>query len=144
MRGSKVRVLRILVDRVNPTITDGDTAQIDPWISLLLYAAGNVWNIVARIAFSRQVDLAPLKLWVLCHEVVEEIIEILCDSIFSPAKRSELIDKAEASAEWLVDVHDICNVVPTLLIALESERLLGVPLAVLVPVWTILCVEAEH
>ena len=118
MCGCKVRVLRILVDRVNPAVADSDSSEVDPRIVLDLQTTCDVRDIVASITFTSQVDFTPLKLWVLRHKVVKEIVKILGNVGFRPAKGANSVDKAKASAERLVNVHYVGVVVPAMLVAL--------------------------
>ena len=143
VHGCKVRILRVLIERIDPAIADSKAAQVDPRVFFQLQSASNIGNIVASIALTSDVNLTAAVLGVLSREVVQEVVEILCDGTFGPAKRAQSVDEAEASSQRLVNVHHVCIIVPRVLVVLELERLLCVALAVFVPVWAILCIEAQ-
>ena len=86
VRRSEMCILWILVHRIDPAIANGETSQVDPWIGFELYFASYVWNIVSCVAFASEVDFSALVLWVLRHEVVQEVVEVLCNGIFRPAQ----------------------------------------------------------
>ena len=142
--GCEVRILRVLVKRVHPAIANGKAAQVDPRIFFELQSTSNVGNVVASVALARNVNLATLVLRVFCHEVVQEVIEVLSNGTLGPAKRAKTVDEAEASSKRLVNVHHVSIVVPRVLVVFKLKGLLCVTFAVFVPVWTVLCVQAQH
>ena len=97
-----------------------------------------------RKAFSSDVQVPPLELWVLDHKIVQEVVEIISDGVFTPAQLPETIDKAEAGAHGLINVHDIGVVVPGELVVLQLERILNVFFIELEVEWAILSVQAQH
>ena len=79
-----------------------------------------------RKAFSSDVEISSLELWVLDHEIMQEVVEVISDSIFTPAQLPEAIDKAEAGAQGLVYVHNIGVVIPGEFVVLQLEWILNV------------------
>ena len=79
-----------------------------------------------RKTFSREVEVPSLELWVLDHKIVQEVVEIISDGVFTPAQLPETIDKTESSAHGLVNIHDIGVVVPGELVVLQLEWILNV------------------
>ena len=116
----------VLIERVDPAISNGDTLQVDPFIVHQLKFARNIWDVMSGKTFSSYVEVPSLELRVLDHEIVQEVVEIISDSILTPAQLPETIDKTKASAHGLVNVHDIGVVVPGELVVLQLEWILNV------------------
>ena len=95
-------------------------------------------------AFSSDVEVPSLELWVLDHEIVQKVVEIISDSVFTPSQLPETINKAEAGAHGLVNVHDIGVVVPRELVVLQLERILNVFFVKFEVERAILSVQAQH
>ena len=99
---------------------------------------------MASVALTGNVDLTPLELWILNHEVVQEDDEIICDRVLRPAKRSKVFHETEACPDGLVHVHHISVVVPRVGIVFELEGVHRVFSIVLEVKGPILCVDAKH
>ena len=94
----KGRVSWVLVEGVDPSVSDGETCQVDPRILPKLEVTRNIWNVVTGETFSCEVDITTLKLGVLLHEIMKECVEIVCDRILAPSERPKLFNETEASS----------------------------------------------
>ena len=66
------RVCGVLIEGVDPSVSDCHTLQVHPGIVVELQVACNVRNVVAGVALTSYVEGSMLVLRVLVHEVVEE------------------------------------------------------------------------
>ena len=106
--------------------------------------ARNVGNVVASVALSSDVNVTALELGILNHEVVQEVVEVIRDSVFTPAQLSKALDEAEACSERLINIHDIGIVIPRELVVLKLERIHNVLLVELKVEWAILGIQTKH
>ena len=138
------RIRHILVEGINPAISDSDACQVYPLIVHQLQFASDVWNIMASIALSSDVDVSALELGILDHEVVQKVVEVVPDGVLAPSQLPQTVDETKACADGLIDVHDVCVVVPREFIVLQLEWIFDVRLVKFEVEWPILCVQTQH
>ena len=140
----KFGVCRVLVEGIDPTVSDCETCNIDPGILSDLDCASNHGDVVTGIRLSCDENFAAFVLGVLVHEVVKEHKEVLSKSILRHTEGSKSIGETHASAKRLVNIHHICLVVPRPLIFLKDVRILDVFGVETEVVRSIFCEETEH
>lgn len=75
--GCEFGVLRVLIERVDPSVADGNTLQVDLGVVHELELARDIRNVVACEALTSDVDFSPLELRVLHHKVMQEVVEVI-------------------------------------------------------------------
>ena len=76
---SKPWVCRVLIERIDPSVSDSHTFKINPRIVVELEVAGNVRDIVTGVAFTGYVEGPLFILRVLVHEIMEEGCKVRSD-----------------------------------------------------------------
>jgi hypothetical protein len=95
--------------------------------------------------FASKIQGAVLELRVLCVEIIEEIVEILCNLGFLVPQIFKRICRAEASADWLVDEHYVGFVVPRVVVVRKMSSFFDGCTGVVFPiVRTIFRVKTQH
>ena len=111
---SKLSVGRVLVKRINPSISNSDA--INFYVSLCVKIVCNDWDIMPSKRFASEIQGAAMELRVLCVEIIEKIVKILRNLRFLVPQIFKRICRAEASANWLVNKHYVGFVVPRVVV----------------------------
>ena len=145
---SKLRVGRVLVERIHPSISDGDACKIKSCARVTLqvvYVVRHGGDVVPGIALSRQKYLPALVLWISKEESLHELIEVFGYLEFIGAVFLPVTYERKARSYGLVDIHHVCFVIPRVLVVVKFHLHASFGRrGVLVPVWAIFGEECQH
>lgn len=122
---SKLGILGVLHVRVYPSIADGNSLQIHAIVGGIgQVVVSNRWNVVTSITLTCEIEVSTLELWILLKEPVNELLEVVSNLLFISFVVEDAGALAEPSAHGLVDKEEVGDIVPGVLVFLESQILL--------------------
>ena len=107
---------RVLVEWIDPAVPNRNARQIYPRVRVLEEMVGDGRDVVAGKALTSEEEFAALIAWVPLHEFDQELFEVSGYLALRVAVAENCLGERKASAYWLVDVHDICILVPAVLV----------------------------
>lgn len=126
-----VRVALVLVEWVNPAISYRNSVRSDNLDFSMVQVVGDGRDVMPRETLSSQVELSVPELRVLFVEAEEELVEIVSHLVLRDAMVHDGVGETEASAEGLVNEHDVRIVVPRLSVVGKDSTVLHISLVVL-------------
>ncbi len=116
---SEVRVLRVLLVRVDPPVSNCNSLEVHSQISHVVdEVVGNGRNVVASVGFASDIEVSAFVLRVLLEEALKEKSHVCSNFILISFVVSDASAFTEASSNRLVDVDHICDVVPGIAVVL--------------------------